>query len=86
MSVTRSLLVNIHSLFCFCFAKDTAQCEQIVTTAFQSWSKTTALERSKVLKKLAALMMENMEDLAKIVTLEAGKPLAEARGEIQARS
>jgi hypothetical protein len=28
-------------------------------------------------------MVENLDDLAKIVTLEAGKPLAEARGEIQ---
>ena len=58
-------------------------CEGVVTTAFNSWSKTTALERSKVMKKLANLMVDNMEDLAAIITLEAGKPLAEARGEIQ---
>jgi succinate-semialdehyde dehydrogenase/glutarate-semialdehyde dehydrogenase len=65
--------------------QDTAICEEVVTKAYNSWSKTTALERSKVLKKLAALMVENQEDLAKIVTLEAGKPLTEARGEIQVR-
>lgn len=35
------------------------------------------------MKKLAGLMLDNMDDLAAIVTLEAGKPLAEARGEIQ---
>jgi acyl-CoA reductase-like NAD-dependent aldehyde dehydrogenase len=59
-------------------------CEEVVTTAYNSWRKTTALDRSRVMKRLAALMAENLDDLAAIVTLEAGKPLAEARGEIQA--
>ena len=58
-------------------------CEEVVTSAYHSWSKTTAAERAKVMKKMAALMADNMDDLAVILTLEAGKPLAEARGEIQ---
>lgn len=66
-------------------SQDTQICEEIVTTAFQSWKKTTALERSKIMKKFASLMQDNMEDLATIITLEAGKPLAEARGEVQVR-
>jgi len=50
--------------------------------AFQSWKKTTAKTRSEALKRLYALMNENRDELAKIITLEMGKPLAEARGEV----
>lgn len=64
-------------------AADTAVCEPIATKAFESWSRTTSAERSRVMRRLASLMTDNMEDLALILTLEAGKPLAEARGEIQ---
>lgn len=64
-------------------ARDTVVCEETVTKAFESWRRTTALDRSKIMKKLASLMADNSEDLAKILTLEAGKPLSEARGEIQ---
>lgn len=51
-------------------------------TAFKIWSKTTAQVRSTVLRKIADLMHENKEELAKIMTLEMGKPLAESRGEV----
>ncbi|XP_068201184.1 3-sulfolactaldehyde dehydrogenase [Palaemon carinicauda] len=50
--------------------------------AFQSWQRTTAKERSILLRKWYNLMEENKEDLALILTAEAGKPLAESRGEI----
>ena len=50
--------------------------------AWSSWKNTTARERSKLLSRMAALMHENIDDLAKLVTLENGKPLAEARGEV----
>ncbi len=50
--------------------------------AFQSWRKLTAKDRSKLLRKFADLMMDNVEDLAMIMTSEQGKPLAEARGEV----
>ena len=46
------------------------------------WSKTTAKERSKILRKWFDLMMANQEDLAILMTREQGKPLAESRGEI----
>lgn len=48
-----------------------------------AWQNTTANERSEYLKKWANLLTENLEDLALLLTLEQGKPLAEARGEIK---
>ncbi len=50
--------------------------------AFVKWSKFTAKERSKILRKWYELILENQEDLAIILTTEQGKPLSEARGEI----
>ena len=50
--------------------------------AFQSWKNTTAKERSIILKKWSDLIIENVDDLAKVMTIEQGKPLAEAKGEI----
>lgn len=51
-------------------------------TAMQSWMKTTAYDRAKVLKRTADLMRERVDTLARTLTSEQGKPLAEARGEI----
>lgn len=50
--------------------------------AMASWAKRTAKEKSAVLRKWFDLVMSNQEDLAKIMTVEQGKVLAEARGEV----
>ena len=50
--------------------------------AFSSWSKKTAKERAVILRRWFDLMMANQEDLARLMTLEQGKPLAESRGEV----
>lgn len=50
--------------------------------AQQSWRLLTAKERSKYLWRWAELIGKNREDLALLMTLEQGKPLAESRGEI----
>jgi succinate-semialdehyde dehydrogenase/glutarate-semialdehyde dehydrogenase len=50
--------------------------------AWPAWRACTAKERSTVLKRWHALMLEHAEALAEILTLEQGKPLTEARGEI----
>lgn len=52
-------------------------------TAQIAWRKKTAKERSVILRRWYELMEENKDDLALILTLEQGKPLAEAKGEIQ---
>ncbi|CAI3936546.1 Acyl-CoA reductase or other NAD-dependent aldehyde dehydrogenase (AdhE) (PDB:1A4S) [Commensalibacter communis] len=46
------------------------------------WRKKTAKERSVILRRWYDLVMKNQEDLALLLTLEQGKPLAEAKGEI----
>ncbi|MDS9469928.1 NAD-dependent succinate-semialdehyde dehydrogenase [Paracoccus sp. MBLB3053] len=50
--------------------------------AFQSWRGRPHSERAALLEKWFSLMEEHAEDLALILTMEQGKPLAEARGEI----
>lgn len=49
---------------------------------FRAFRKTTAAHRSDLLEKWFALTMEAQDDLATIMTLEQGKPFAEAKGEI----
>jgi succinate-semialdehyde dehydrogenase/glutarate-semialdehyde dehydrogenase len=50
--------------------------------AFQSFGRTTADERAKLLRKLHDAILDNRDELAEILTSEQGKPLAEARAEI----
>ena len=63
-------------------ATETQQAIDAAAEAFKSWKKTTAKERSDILRRWFELMLVHKEDLATIMTLEQGKPLAEARGEI----
>ena len=51
-------------------------------SAFTLWRQTTAKERSKILRCWYDLVIANVDDLALILTLEQGKPLAEAKAEI----
>ncbi|KZB66139.1 NAD-dependent succinate-semialdehyde dehydrogenase [Thalassospira lucentensis] len=55
---------------------------EVAEKAQKQWKKRTAKERSAILMKWYGLMMENQEDLARLMTAEQGKPLAESRGEI----
>ncbi|HMN46864.1 MAG TPA: NADP-dependent succinate-semialdehyde dehydrogenase [Povalibacter sp.] len=50
--------------------------------ALPDWRARTAKERAQILRKWFDLMMANQEDLAILMTVEQGKPLAESRGEI----
>ncbi len=50
--------------------------------ALDGWRGRTALDRGKILRRMAEIMLERREPLAKLMTREQGKPLAEARGEI----
>jgi succinate-semialdehyde dehydrogenase / glutarate-semialdehyde dehydrogenase len=63
-------------------AHETRQGIEAAKTAFATWSKRTAKERAAVLRKWFDLMMANQEDLARLMTLEQGKPLSESRGEV----
>lgn len=50
--------------------------------AWQDWKRKTAKERSIILRRWYDLLMQHQEDLARIMTAEQGKPLAESRGEV----
>ncbi|MFC6338846.1 succinate-semialdehyde dehydrogenase [Pseudomonas sp. CCM 7891] len=50
--------------------------------ALPAWRKLTAKERSQCLKRWSELMLSNQKDLANLLSLEQGKPLAEAMGEV----
>jgi succinate-semialdehyde dehydrogenase/glutarate-semialdehyde dehydrogenase len=50
--------------------------------AMKDWAARPAKERANIMRAWFNLMMENQEDLGKILTAEMGKPLAEAKGEI----
>jgi succinate-semialdehyde dehydrogenase / glutarate-semialdehyde dehydrogenase len=63
-------------------AGETAQAIDAAAAAFASWSQRPAAQRSTVLRRWAALLVQHADDLARILTAEQGKPLAEARGEI----
>ena len=62
-----------------------AQIEGLIEQSKQAqklWQDRTASERSAILKRWYDLVIENRDDLARIMTLEQGKPVAEAKGEI----
>ena len=63
-------------------AEETYQAVQIAKKAQQSWRQTTAKARADILMKWHDLIMQNQEELARLLSWEQGKPLAESRGEI----
>ena len=63
-------------------ARETARAIAAAKKAQPAWRALTAKERAGKLRRLFELMMENQDDLARIMTAEQGKPLAESRGEI----
>jgi succinate-semialdehyde dehydrogenase/glutarate-semialdehyde dehydrogenase len=65
-----------------CSTAETRRAIEAAAQALVDWRQRTAKERAACLRKWFNLMMEAQEDLALIMTLEQGKPLAEARGEI----
>src|SRR5690625_1187634 len=63
-------------------AKETEEAVEAASLAFPLWSQMTGRERSRILYKATKLIRENREQLAKILTMEQGKPFTEALTEI----
>ncbi|MDM0014804.1 NAD-dependent succinate-semialdehyde dehydrogenase [Variovorax sp. J22P168] len=63
-------------------AAETRRAIEAADRAFKPWRATTAEFRGRILRRWFDLMNEHQDDLALIMTLEQGKPLAEAKGEI----
>lgn len=61
---------------------ETRRAIETANAAFPAWRAKTAKERAAILRKWYELMLAHQEDLAILMTVEQGKPLAESRGEI----
>ncbi len=64
-------------------ADETRRAIEAADQAQKAWAAKTGKERSTILRRWHTLIVENIEDLAILMTTEQGKPLAEAKGEIQ---
>jgi succinate-semialdehyde dehydrogenase/glutarate-semialdehyde dehydrogenase len=63
-------------------ADETHEAIAAAARAWPGWRARTAKERAAILRRWFELIMANQEDLARLMTAEQGKPLAEARGEV----
>src|SRR5690554_1687911 len=61
---------------------ETRRAIEAANAAWPAWRSKTAKERAVILRRWFELMQAHVDDLARILTVEQGKPLAEARGEI----
>ena len=56
---------------------------EAVALGFKTWRRIPAFERCKTMRKAAALIRERVDHIAPLLTMEQGKPLAEAQAEVQ---
>ncbi|SBS24687.1 Succinate-semialdehyde dehydrogenase [NADP(+)] GabD [Marinomonas spartinae] len=63
-------------------ADETNAAVEAANKALKGWQALTAKERATLLRLWNQLILDNQDDLAKLMTLEQGKPLAEAKGEV----
>lgn len=63
-------------------AEETIRAVEAAQDAFLMWRAKSARDRSAILRRWHELIIEHAEDLARLMTAEQGKPLAESRGEI----
>ena len=63
-------------------AAETRRAIEAAQKAMKPWAARTAGDRAKILRRWFELMMENQDELARLLTLEQGKSLTEAKGEI----
>ncbi|EPB1196679.1 CoA-acylating methylmalonate-semialdehyde dehydrogenase [Providencia stuartii] len=63
-------------------AAETKQAIEVAHKAFPKWSKLSPLKRARILFKFKALLEENMDDLARLISKEHGKVFSDAVGEL----
>ena len=82
LAVTNPATGDVIAHVASCGTVETRRAIEAAQVAQLAWRQRSIKERAVILRKWFNLMMENQEDLARILTAEQGKPLAEARGEI----
>ncbi|MFT9846530.1 NAD-dependent succinate-semialdehyde dehydrogenase [Aneurinibacillus sp. REN35] len=63
--------------------RDTAKAIEASHTAFKEWAATPAPERAAIMVRMYELMQKQQEELARMISLEMGKPIRESRGEVK---
>lgn len=63
--------------------RDAQEAIEAAYCAFPSWARTSPFERAELLRKASAIVMERLEEIAYLLTLENGKPLKDSRKEIE---
>ncbi|MDU0479190.1 NAD-dependent succinate-semialdehyde dehydrogenase [Staphylococcus chromogenes] len=76
---TREVLAELQSAG----SDDAVRALDAACAAHQEWAATPARERSEILRRAFELVTERADDFATLMTLEMGKPLAEAHGEVK---
>ncbi|WP_281657777.1 NAD-dependent succinate-semialdehyde dehydrogenase [Halobacillus sp. Cin3] len=82
LEVTNPADASVIATVPYAGGKEARQAVDAASHAFSAWAGLSAWERSDRLRKWFELIEENKEDLARTMTLEQGKPLKEARGEM----
>ncbi|XP_024114166.1 succinate-semialdehyde dehydrogenase, mitochondrial [Oryzias melastigma] len=65
-----------------CGPEEATRAVRAAYTAFHTWKRVTAKERSVLLRRWFDLLTQHKEDLAKLITFESGKPMKESLGEV----
>ena len=65
-----------------CGAAETRDAIAAAARALPAWRQKSAKERAAVVRRWFDLMLQHQDDLARLMTIEQGKPLAESRGEV----
>ena len=81
-SVYNPLDLSLLSSVTECGEKETKKAIDSAHKAFILWKDWTPSKRSQIIRNWYNLILENKEDLARIITLEQGKPIKESLGEI----
>ena len=63
--------------------RDARKAVQAAADAFKAWAATPAKERAEVMMRIYQLMLDRKEEMARMISLEMGKPIRESRGEVQ---
>src|SRR6516162_3394687 len=82
LEVTNPATEEVVGVIAYGGRAETRRAFDVAHKAMPGWMKQTAWDRAKILKKTAELMRERCETIARTLTLEQGKPLAESRAEI----
>src|SRR6476646_11090903 len=61
---------------------ETRRAIDAASRAFPAWRRKTARERASVMRRWFELMLASQDDLARLMTIEQGKPLTESKGEV----